>query len=211
MRLVGNRFELRPNRIAGHDRTIAEIRGSPRIRDGGKIHPAPENAIGKSGDGVLLHDDSRISAQDRRAHHGKRRIATHADHDSRTEIPSVFSLPRKCPSPLPPCFEAAHSTRHLSCFPQADMRKRKSFLRHQPRFDSLLCADKKNFGILLRRWISRATAIPGNRCPPVPPPAMIARIVPRSGDPNSRPNLDCCDTFNRMPTAASITTNELPP
>ena len=33
----------------------------------------------------------------------------------------------------------------------------------------------------LIREISRATAIPGNKCPPVPPPAMITFINPNSG------------------------------
>ena len=32
-----------------------------------------------------------------------------------------------------------------------------------------------------RRSISRATAMPGNRCPPVPPPAMITFMSPKSG------------------------------
>src|SRR5262245_56418756 len=30
-------------------------------------------------------------------------------------------------------------------------------------------------------YITLATAIPGNRCPPVPPPAMMTFINPRSG------------------------------
>jgi hypothetical protein len=102
---------------------------------------------------------------------------------------------------------------------------------------------KRTSAVLSRRRISRATAIPGKRCPPVPPPAIIARILPRSGHKQSWENRcqttcfpfscgkretgglapifpallfypdrsPCCDTFNRMPTDASITTKELPP
>ena len=147
MRLVRNRFELRPNRIAGHDRTLSEIRGSTRIGDGSEVHPSPQHAVGKAGDGVLLHDDSRISVQNRRAQHGKRRIAADTDHDCRTKFLQYFLCPqdafhrcRKVSKPRTPP-DTFHASRRQTA-------QRKPFLRHQPGFDSLLCANKKNFGIL---------------------------------------------------------------
>ena len=54
------------------------------------------------------------------------------------------------------------------------------FARHHPRFDALRGAGKRHRASTDRaRSSSRATAMPGYRCPPVPPPAITTRTASR--------------------------------
>src|SRR5439155_780586 len=115
MRLRWNGFEFPPNRIAGDDRTVAEIRLRARIGDGSKVDPFAERAVGESGNGILFHDDARIRAKNRRAEHPKGCITANTDHRIRVvlarnlhgfknaaEVTARFRTCRTTPTPLMP-------------------------------------------------------------------------------------------------------------
>src|SRR5579883_3419238 len=143
MRLRGNGFEFGPDRISCNDGSCSEIGLRTGISDCGEVDPLAEDAIGEPRNRVLLHDDTRISAEDGGAQHGKRCITADADNDIGFELPQNASRFENAGGHTNEIAKLANDTQALdSAYRQCPQLK--TFLRDDARFNPLLCSDKQD-------------------------------------------------------------------
>ena len=139
-------------------------------------HDARQQPVGDAGQRVLLEQHRRVAAQRREQQHRTRGKAADADDHvgavARDHAPRVDGRERQ-QQRIP----RSRSTRDLPFKPgHANQLQRESLARHDARFDAAApCRQTTICAAGSRRLISRASAMPGYRCPPVPPPAMSTR------------------------------------
>src|SRR5262245_34185941 len=206
----GRRETLRPNRVAADKGLLAEERSRRVVRHRRRPHPALQQTIGQTRHRVLLEQHRRHAAQRRDEYNRPRAVAADADHEIR------LSARNDPPGIEQPGGDQRRATRARGqLLPleagAANHVERESFARNHPRFgpaNEITTSGRRDCS-------SRATAIPGYRCPPVPPPAITTRsamrleaarahtltdaeLSIRAGS-AAAPDAACCDTFNRIP------------
>ena len=161
-----------------------------------------EGAVGHAGMRVLLEQHGReCGAASAASDDRERGVAADADHHVGAEFAERCA--RRAPTRRGQLRSELQRAAPAAAAQAADRHgtEGEARLRDDPRLDAVARCRRTGRGCGSARRRISATARPGNRCPPVPPPATIIRIL----------NPSCATAPRAAPTSSIVTSSAEPP